>query len=303
MTSADKTKLDGIDNSANNYSLPKATATIRGGVELGSDTVQTVAPNALSATASRSYAVQLNSADQMVVNVPWVDTNTTYGKATSTALGLVELGSDTVQTVAANEVSATASRSYAVQLNSADQMVVNVPWVDTNTDTLQTIADDTTTNATYYPSFVTATSGAQTAKVSSSKLTWNPSSGTLTINGPLLATSKSFLIPHPTKPGMKLRYGSLEGPENGVYIRGKLKGNNKIELPDYWTKLVDPDSITVTLTPIGKHQKLYVEDIANNLVTVANDGLFAGEINCFFVVYGERVDIDKLVVETERNGN
>jgi hypothetical protein len=119
------------------------------------------------------------------------------------------------------------------------------------------------------------------------------------IAGSFAAASKSFLIPHPTKEGWKLRYGSLEGPENGVYIRGKLKGKNKIELPEYWTKLVDPDSITVTLTPIGKHQKLYVEDIEDNVVTIANDGLFAGEINCFFVVYGERVDIDKLIVEYE----
>lgn len=124
-------------------------------------------------------------------------------------------------------------------------------------------------------------------------------SGNTTQTGSLSATSKSFLIPHPTKEGWKLRYGSLEGPENGVYIRGKLKGKNKIELPEYWTKLVDPDSITVTLTPIGKHQKLHVEDIADNVVTIGNDGLFAGEINCFFVVYGERVDIDKLVVEYE----
>ena len=127
----------------------------------------------------------------------------------------------------------------------------------------------------------------------------NGTSGNMQIAGSFAAASKSFLIPHPTKEGWKLRYGSLEGPENGVYIRGKLKVKNKIELPEYWTKLVDPDSITVTLTPIGKHQKLYVEDISNNVVTIANDGLFAGEINCFFVVYGERVDIDKLVVEYE----
>ena len=117
------------------------------------------------------------------------------------------------------------------------------------------------------------------------------------VNGLLTATSKSFLIDHPTKPGKKLQYGSLEGPENGVYVRGRLKGEGVIELPEYWTKLVDPDSITVNLTSIGKHQKLYVQDIRDNKVYVANDGFFAGDINCFYTVYGERVDIEKLVVE------
>ena len=119
----------------------------------------------------------------------------------------------------------------------------------------------------------------------------------LEVNGSFAATTKSFVINHPTKPGMKLRYGSLEGPENGVYVRGKLTGSNKIELPEYWTKLVDPDSITVSLTSIGKHQDLYVADIDNNVVTVGNGNLLSKAINCFYVVYGERCDVDKLVVE------
>jgi hypothetical protein len=61
----------------------------------------------------------------------------------------------------------------------------------------------------------------------------------LQVTGSFAATTKSFVIDHPTKPGMQLRYGSLEGPENGVYVRGRLKGTNTIELPDYWTKLED----------------------------------------------------------------
>lgn len=54
--------------------------------------------------------------------------------ATDDEYGVAKLGSGTEQTVAANAVSSTAGRSYAVQKNSAGQMVVNVPWTDTQTD-------------------------------------------------------------------------------------------------------------------------------------------------------------------------
>ena len=120
--------------------------------------------------------------------------------------------------------------------------------------------------------------------------------GDVYVGGGLFATTKSFLIDHPTKPDMKLRYGSLEGPENGVYVRGQLSGD-VIELPDYWTKLVDPGTITVQLTPIGKPQNLFVEKIENNSVYVGQNGWFKNDINCFYIVYAERADIEKLVVE------
>jgi len=122
------------------------------------------------------------------------------------------------------------------------------------------------------------------------------SDGNTTLVGAFSATSKSFLIDHPTKPGMKLRHGSLEGPEHGVYVRGKLTGNI-IELPEYWTKLVDPDSITVQLTAIGKGQKLYIESIRDNKVYIANDGMFEGTPHCFYLVQAERIDVEKMEVE------
>ena len=52
---------------------------------------------------------------------------------TNTVLGLGKVFSNTTQTVAANSVSSTASRTYGVQKNSSGQLVVNVPWSDTNT--------------------------------------------------------------------------------------------------------------------------------------------------------------------------
>ena len=109
----------------------------------------------------------------------------------------------------------------------------------------------------------------------------------LDVNGAFAATSKSFVIDHPTKEGYKLRYGSLEGPEHGVYVRGKA--NDVIELPDYWTALVDEDSITVQLTPIGNHNS-WVEKIEDNRV-------YIGGGDCFYFVQAERKDVDKIVVE------
>ena len=207
FTSADHAKLNGIASGANNYSLPLATNSVRGGIELFSNTDQSVAANGITTTANRTYGIQLNSANQAVVNVPWSDTNTVYslplassstrggvkigysenGKnypvelssekmfvnvpwanttysvgdggltqknftttlktkldgiatsannyslplATDTVRGGIELFSNTDQSVAANSVTNTASRTYGIQLNSANQAVVNVPWVNT----------------------------------------------------------------------------------------------------------------------------------------------------------------------------
>lgn len=84
MSNTDKTKLDGIASNANNYVLPIMTATVAGGAMVFSNTVQTVAATAVSAVASRTYGVQLNSSNQLVVNIPW--TNTTYASGTLTDL-------------------------------------------------------------------------------------------------------------------------------------------------------------------------------------------------------------------------
>jgi hypothetical protein len=124
---------------------------------------------------------------------------------------------------------------------------------------------------------------------------WHNSSGTavatMSATGAFTATTKSFDIPHPTKEKMRLRYGSLEGPENGVYVRGNTK-NNVIELPDYWTGLVDESTITVTLTSIGKFQKVYLEKIEDNKIYI---GGRVKEIS--YIIFGERKDVDKLTVE------
>ena len=115
-------------------------------------------------------------------------------------------------------------------------------------------------------------------------------SGTTGINPPTtiaLATKKSFDIPHETKPGKRIRHICVEGPEAGIYIRGRLKNGNVIKLPEYWDGLVDYDSITVQLQPIGdRHFHLNVSDIDKEKIVVkeADDKPF----ECFYHVWVAR---------------
>jgi hypothetical protein len=116
----------------------------------------------------------------------------------------------------------------------------------------------------------------------------------LHVVGSFGATTKSFIIDHPTKEGKKLQYGSLEGPELGVYVRGRTQ-SSIIELPDYWTGLVDETSITVNLTPIGASVTPRVKEVINNTVEVFSRE--DGELDYYFIVFAERKDVEKLVVE------
>ena len=119
---------------------------------------------------------------------------------------------------------------------------------------------------------------------------------------------KAFDIEHPTKgEGHRLRYVSLEGPESAVYCRGRLKESNVITLPDYWKDLVHKDSITVQLQPIGSNQNLVIQEFNNEFIVIAEDSTNTdlitdlSTIDCFYHVYGERKDVNPLLVEYEGN--
>lgn len=173
MTAEDKAKLDTIDEGANNYSLPKASSTALGGIQLGYTTNETNETNRnyklqtdnngngyvnvpwIDTTYSlptadkdnlggvkssntgtepdRDYNVQVESDGTMKVNVPWTDTTYSLPTASSSKEGGVKLGADKVNSLETPNPTSSADRYYPIQTDKDDKLVVNVPWTDTDT--------------------------------------------------------------------------------------------------------------------------------------------------------------------------
>jgi hypothetical protein len=106
--------------------------------------------------------------------------------------------------------------------------------------------------------------------------------------------AKSFIIDHPTDKDKYLVHACLEGPESGVYYRGKGKITNNeyttILLPDYLENLAT--DLTVQVTSIhSKSRKnkniLETSEIENNSFTVYGEN---GDF--YWLVLGKRCDVD-----------
>ena len=91
----------------------------------------------------------------------------------------------------------------------------------------------------------------------------------------------------------------MEGPEGGVYYRGKGEAPGKISLPSYATKIAT--DFTVNVTPIGEPRTLGVTEVDENGVFSVN-----GEGKFFWQAIGERVKMetepDKEIVNIKRLG-
>ena len=149
----------------------------------------------------------------------------------------------------------------------------------------------------------TEMTGAATAiNTPSAAITCASLSASGTVSGATGSFSvKPFNIPHPSpdKEGMRLVHACLEGPENGVYFRGRVTNKKEILLPPYWKDLVDWTTITVNLTPIGSHQSVIVKRFDEDKIYLQSNG--GMPIDCFYHVYGTRKDITPLPVEMEKD--
>ena len=99
--------------------------------------------------------------------------------------------------------------------------------------------------------------------------------------------NKGFDIPHVKDSNKRIRHICVEGPESGIYVRGRLTDSNIINLPEYWYGLIDPATITVTLTQIASSQDLIVDSIpwGKSVVIKSGNGT---SIDCFYEVWAAR---------------
>tara|TARA_R110000765_G_scaffold204038_8_gene309126 strand:- start:1142 stop:2572 length:1431 start_codon:yes stop_codon:yes gene_type:complete len=203
------------------YTLPEASANSKGGIELISDTDQSVAANALSTTAARSYGLQLNSAGQGIINVPWsnttytagdnvtlsgtefsvaANTNTTYSAGTNMSLsGTTFSSTDTTYSVAGAIGNlglvkigyVENSKNYPVELASS-KMFVNVPWTDTDNNTTYSAGTNMSLSGTTFSSTDTNTTYTAGTNMSLSGTTFSSTNTTYSAGSNITLSGTTF---------------------------------------------------------------------------------------------------------------
>jgi len=125
------TNLDETVDLDGRYLQGVATTTALGGIKLYNGTAQSTSANAVTTTALRTYGIQLNGSQQAVVNVPWVNTQYTSGTGLSLSGTTFNANVDGTNSATPSASTNTVGRTYKVQVDSSDNLVVNVPWSDT----------------------------------------------------------------------------------------------------------------------------------------------------------------------------
>lgn len=106
------------------------------------------------------------------------------------------------------------------------------------------------------------------------------------------ADLKNFVTDHPTRPGSKIVYTTVEGPEAGIFHRGRVElrnGRAEIALPEHFVALAVPESVTVQLTPMSsKSRGVGIAAIEPDRIEVGELHGGNGEYELSFVVHALR---------------
>jgi hypothetical protein len=73
--------------------------------------------------------------------------------------------------------------------------------------------------------------------------------------------------------------------ENLLIARGKVFNNTTIKLPEEWEEMVNPKTITVSLTPCGSPQDIIVKTVDIKEVRLQSYGNLP--IECYYLILAE----------------
>ncbi len=207
-------------------------------------------------------------------------------------------GEGTVHTVSLKNA-ASLTNNTVPKWTTASSQFADSAIVDDGTTVAVSRATTFTSSALTNGTYLTITTAAGDDSSTSDYFIRGLTSGAVSkfsidANGNLRATTKSFDIPHPTKPDMRLVYGVLEGPEHGVYHRGTVEGKGKlvVELPEYWHLLVG-NEYSIQLTTWGNYNVHIVEKTEKSFtIQLTGDPLTRlwKNIKVDYIVHGSRLD-------------
>ena len=204
----------------------------------------------------------------------------------------------------ADELSQLATASFADSATSASYAETASYAVSASVEITKEVSSSLADTASFAQSGDGDFSGVFSGSNYSTEFTFEGDtlivSGNVFVDGTLDAATKNFKIQHPTMEGYYLLHSSLEGPERGIYHRGKLSVSNIIYLPDYWKELpVDETDITVQLTPIGNNCQHWVKRVTKETVEIECE---CGKPSCFYIIHAQRYNEGKFeILEPKRN--